>query len=126
MSPGCGDGDCGVRLAYQFLGLLAVALAIVGIILPLLPTVPFLLLAAFFFARSHPEWERKILEHARFGPPIQAWRERGAIGMMGKAAAVVALATSGIAGLLLLDWPWSVVPLMAGMIAGIWILTRPS
>jgi uncharacterized membrane protein YbaN (DUF454 family) len=68
-SPGCGDGHYGVQLAYQFLGLLAVALAIVGIILPLLPTVPFLLLAAFFFARSHPEWERKILEHARFGSP---------------------------------------------------------
>ena len=115
-----------MRLAYRLLGLLAVALAIVGIVLPLLPTVPFLLLAAFLFARSHPDWERKIVEHPRFGPPIQAWRERGAIGVTGKAAAIVALATSGTAGLLLLDWPWSVTPLMAGLTAGIWILTRPS
>jgi uncharacterized membrane protein YbaN (DUF454 family) len=113
-------------LAYQFLGLLAVALAIVGIILPLLPTVPFLLLAAFLFARSHPEWERKIVEHPRFGPPIQAWRERRAIGAKSKATFVVALGMSGFAGLLLLDWPWSVAPLVTGLIAGTWILTRPS
>ena len=115
-----------MKLAYQLFGLLAVALAVAGIILPIVPTVPFLLLAAFFFARGSPEWERKIVEHPRFGPPIRAWRERGAIGLKGKAAAIVALAASGAAGLMLLEWPWSVAPLTVGLIAGTWILSRPS
>ena len=43
-------------------------------LLPLLPTTPFLLLAAWFFARSHPEWEAKLLAHPRWGPLIRDWR----------------------------------------------------
>ena len=115
-----------MKFAYRLFGLVAVVLGVIGIILPVLPTVPFLLLAAFFFARSNPEWELRIVEHPRFGPPIRHWRERRAIGRKAKAAALTALAASGIAGLLLLDWPWMLIPPGAGIIAGTWIATRPS
>jgi uncharacterized membrane protein YbaN (DUF454 family) len=115
-----------LRLAYQFLGLLAVALAVLGVALPLLPTVPFLLLAIFFFARSNPEWERRIIEHPRFGPPVRAWRERGAIGTRAKLAAATALTASALAGLVFLEWPLSVVPLIVALLSGAWILSRPS
>lgn len=113
-------------MIYQCLGLLAVALALLGVALPLLPTVPFLLLAVYFFARSNPEWERRIVEHPRFGPPVRAWRERGVIGVKGKAAAIVAFAASAMLGLTLLEWPWSVAPLAIGIVGGTWILSRPS
>ena len=45
-------------------GLFAVGLGILGIALPVLPTVPFFLLAAFCFARSHPAWEQRLLDGA--------------------------------------------------------------
>ena len=54
-------------------------LGIVGAALPLLPTVPFLLLAAFCFARSSPRVHRWLVEHPKFGPPIADWRRSGAI-----------------------------------------------
>lgn len=114
-----------MRLAYLSVGILAIALGVIGIFLPILPTVPFMLLAAFCFARSNPEWERRILDHPRFGPPVRAWRERGAIGRPGKIAAVLGLAGSAAMGLLLLDGPWRFLPLAIAVTCGAWIVTRP-
>ncbi|MBA2920077.1 DUF454 family protein [Sphingomonas sp. MAH-20] len=113
-----------MRTLYLLLGLVAVALGTIGVFLPILPTVPFLLLAAFCFARSNPAWERRVIEHPRFGPPIQAWRERRAISRRGKTAALVALTASAAAGLLMLDSPWCYVPLAVALMCGSWIATR--
>jgi uncharacterized protein len=114
-----------IRTAYAAAGLLALALGAVGAFVPLIPTIPFVILAAFCFARSNPAWERRLLDHARFGPHIQAWRTRGAISPGGKRAAVAAFAASAAFGLLLLAPPLSFVPLLAALIGGGWILTRP-
>ena len=113
------------RLLYLCLGFVSVALATAGIFLPLLPTVPFMLLAAFFFARSSPRLEARILDHPRFGPHVRAWRERGAISPTGKRAALVAFAFSAVLGLVLLPFPWLLVPAAAGLVGGVWIATRP-
>jgi len=75
-------------------GLLALALGAIGIFLPLLPTVPFLLLAAFCFARSSETLHRWLLDHATFGPPIRAWEERGAIRRGAKWVASLSMAAS--------------------------------
>jgi uncharacterized protein len=103
-----------VKLAYRLLGLVAVALGVIGIFL-----------AAFFFARSNPAWERRILEHPRFGPPVRAWRERGAIGRRAKAAALMGLGGSAVLGLWLVEGSWRFVPLGVAVIVGTWIATRP-
>ena len=113
------------RLLYLCLGFASVALGTLGIFLPLLPTVPFMLLAAFFFARSSPRLEARILDHPRFGPHVRAWRERGAISPTGKRAALVAFAFSAVLGLVLLPFPWLLVPAAAGLVGGMWIATRP-
>jgi len=68
-----------MRYVWALLGLISVGLGIVGIVLPLLPTVPFLLLAAFFFARSSEALHSWLISHPRFGPPIVDWQTRGAI-----------------------------------------------
>ena len=68
-------------MKYFWLGFgwLCVGLGAIGAFLPLLPTVPFLLLAAFCFARSSERVHQWLLNHPRFGPPIADWRRNGAI-----------------------------------------------
>ena len=107
------------------MGIVALGLGIAGIFLPLLPTVPFVLLAAFCFARSNEQWERRLLDHRLFGPHIRAWRRSGAISRRGKAAAALAFAASAAIGLVFLDMPSALLPSLAALIGGSWVLTRP-
>ncbi len=109
----------------MLLGLLALALGGVGVVLPLLPSVPFFILAAFLFARSSPRLERKLLDHPQLGPHIRAWRENRAISRKGKIGALVAFAASAAIGFLMLEFPLSLIPSAAGVIGGTWIWTRP-
>ena len=115
-----------MRFAFLTVGCASLVLAAFGLLLPLLPTVPFLILAAFCFARSNPEWERRLLEHQRFGHHIRNWRTHGAISMKGKLFAVLALAVSASTGHLTLPSPWSAVPVLVAVLCGSWILTRPT
>ena len=113
-----------VRILYLALGLFALLLGAIGVVVPLLPTVPFLLLAAFFFARSSPRLEEWLVHHPRFGSHIQAWRTRRAISRKGKRAALLCFGASAILGLILLSPPWSLLPLAAAIGGGSWIATR--
>ena len=114
-----------MRLVYLVLGFLSLLLAAAGIVLPLLPTVPFVLLAAFFFARGHPPIEAWLLRHPRFGPHIVAWRAHGAISRRGKRAALLAFGVSAAVSLAVLPWNWALIPCAAALIGGSWVWTRP-
>lgn len=111
---------------YRALGALSVVLGVIGAFLPLLPTTPFLLLAAFFFARSHPEWEAKLLAHPKAGPAIRAWREKGAIPLAAKRAAAALMAVSVAVGWLTLPEPWRYLPAGVAVVVLGWMWTRPS
>ena len=67
------------RWVYMFLGVCFSALGFVGLFLPVLPTTPFLILAAGCFARSSKRLESWLLSHAHLGPLLQAWRTHRAI-----------------------------------------------
>ena len=113
------------RHLYLIAGSISISLGLIGIFLPLLPTVPFMILAAFCFARSSPRLEAKLLDHPHFGPHIRSWRERGAISRRGKKAALAAFAFSALLALLLSPWPWYLLPIAAALVGGGWIWTRP-
>lgn len=83
-----------MRFLYLALGWLMVAIAIVGIFLPLLPTTPFLLLAAWLFARSSERVEAWLLGHPVLGPPLRDWRQHGAIPRRAKIFACVMIVAS--------------------------------
>jgi len=68
-----------MRGVFLVLGLGFVALGFIGIFLPVLPTTPFLILAAACFARSSERLEGWLLNHRHFGPLLRDWRARGAI-----------------------------------------------
>lgn len=114
-----------MRRVYFLLGWLSLGLGAVGVALPLLPTVPFVILAAFFFAKGSPEWERRLVEHPRFGPHIKAWRAKGAISRRGKLLAIAMLCGSAVIGATTLEMPWGAVPGAVALVTGIWIATRP-
>lgn len=83
-----------VRAFWMALGLLAAGIGALGIFLPLLPTTPFLLLAAFAFARSSPRLHDWLLAHPRLGPVIREWRQHGAIARRIKLLALATMALS--------------------------------
>lgn len=80
-------------------GLISLALAIAGAFLPLLPTTPFLLVAAFAFARSSPRLHNWLVNHRQFGPMIENWQRHGAISRRAKFLAATAMAAA-----VLLSW----------------------
>lgn len=80
-----------MRILWLICGLLCVGLALVGVVLPLLPTVPFLLLAAFCFARSSERLHHWLVTHKTFGPMILDWQRSGAIRPSAKRAATLSI-----------------------------------
>lgn len=114
------------RIIYLSLGFLSLAAGLVGILVPLLPTVPLVILAAFLFGKSSPALERRLIEHRAFGEHIRTWRAKGAISRRGKTAAAVAFAVSAVIGLLLLAWPLNLIPAVAAVAGASWVLSRPT
>ena len=112
------------RPIYLVCGLLALGMGLIGIALPILPTVPFLLLAAFCFARSQPAWEQRLLDHPRYGAALRDWRERQAIRRPAKVAALGAMSAGVVFTGLTIGFPWVLVSIAVLTICGSWIWTR--
>jgi uncharacterized membrane protein YbaN (DUF454 family) len=97
------------RILWLTLGLLSTACGIAGVLLPLVPTTPFLLLATFAFARSSPRLHSWLMTHPRLAPPIADWNAHGAINRRAKIMAVGVMVTTlllsaamGLSGMYLL------------------------
>ena len=79
------------RLLLKIAGTLALVIGGAGVILPLLPTTPFLLLAAVCYARSSERWYRWLLYNRWFGSYIRNWHEGKGIPMKTKALSILFL-----------------------------------
>lgn len=113
-----------MRTLYRVLGYFAVALGAIGAFLPIMPTVPFLLLAVYLFARSSPELEKKILDHPHWGPQVKDWRDRRAISRRAKTLAIGAMTTGAVFTYFTLGAPYYWISIAILVIAGSWIATR--
>jgi hypothetical protein len=97
-----------------FCGVVAVALGAIGIFLPLLPTTPFLLLAAACFLRSSQRLYDWLLAHRWFGRYIRQYREHKAITRRARLATLLLLwGTLAFSGLVVLEALWARILLIA-------------
>ena len=115
------------RLLWLFAGLIALALGLIGIPLPLLPTTPFLLLAAFCFGKSSTRLHNWIMTHPTLSPPIRDWHDHGAISTKAKLLAAIAMALAFIASIIF-GAPFYAIILQAIVLfcVACFIFTRPS
>jgi uncharacterized membrane protein YbaN (DUF454 family) len=82
------------RYAWLAFGHLALALGIIGVFVPVLPTTPFLLLASFAYSRGSPRFDAWLVGHPRLGPPVRDWRAHGVIRRRAKVVATIAIVAS--------------------------------
>lgn len=115
-----------MRVLWYLLGAVSLILGVVGIALPVMPTVPFLLVAAWAFARSSPRLRQKILDHPTYGPPVRAWQERGAVGRPAKLWAVIAM-SFGVGLALWLGLPHWIIAVQGSvcLAVAVFLVSRP-
>ncbi|WP_424974696.1 YbaN family protein [Dinoroseobacter sp. S124A] len=116
-----------MRVLWVTGGSAALGLGVIGIVFPLLPTVPFLLLAAFCYARGSDRLHLWLIEHPRLGQPILDWQERGAISLRAKWMASASILAAFSISLILGVAPY-VLAIQAVVLSlvSIFIWSRPS
>lgn len=115
-----------IRSVWVIAGALCLALGTIGIFLPLLPTVPFLLAAGFFFGKSSERLHRWLLAHPVLGPPIHDWNEHRAISRRAKWLTSMSIAAALIMSLVL-RIPGEIIAVQVLTLVGvsIFVWTRP-
>ena len=119
------------RWAWWLLAYASLALGIVGIFVPGLPTTVFVLIAAWAAARGSERLERRLLADPRFGPMIRSWREHRAVPRRAKWAATWTMLASALILLALMlssasHGAWMVaLPIACMAVVGTWLWLRP-
>lgn len=114
------------QLLWRLLAVVGLILAIIGAVLPVLPTVPFLLLSAWAAGRGWPALEAYMLAHPQWGPPIRQWREHGAVSRKAKWLACTMMLCGGVMIWFMPVPTWVRVVVDATLLTvGIWLSTRP-
>lgn len=115
-----------LRWLLRALAGVCIGLGAVGVVLPGLPTTPFLLVAAWAAGKSSPALRRRLRAHPRFGPALVAWQDHGAIPRRAKWLAVALMAASWIMLWFSIEHR-GVIGLVGAMLAAmaIFLFTRP-
>jgi hypothetical protein len=111
------------RWAYKLLALVSLALGILGVFLPVLPTTPFILLAAWAATRGSPTLLAWLESHPMFGQMLRDWRRGGVVSRKAKWSATIVMASSALIILVFVRKPYvQVVAIgcMAGVLAWLW------
>ncbi len=115
------------KTLWLITGLISLLLGLIGVVLPLLPTTPFILLAAFSLANSSPKLHHWLMNHPHWGIVIKNWQDGGRIDRKNKLLAISCMTAMPLISYLF-DVPmWALVLQTAILLAvGIFIVTRPS
>lgn len=117
-----------LRAVYLVAGFLCVGLAALGLVLPVLPATPFLLLAAACFARSSDRFYRWLVNHDTFGPLVREWREHRSIPYRTKLFAIALMTLSlGVSIVFFVRPAWLQAALaIFGLLLAVWLYRIPS
>lgn len=117
-----------MRVLYFSLGWLFFFIGAVGVLLPVLPTTPFMLLALWAFSKSSERFHRWLYYHRLFGPPLQQWHKYGVIPRAAKIMSVSFMSISFVYMLLFSPVAiWLKLMIAALMLYGAWfVLSKPS
>lgn len=114
------------RWAWWLLAYAALALGLVGIVVPGLPTVPFVLLSAYAAARGSERLHARLLADRRFGPMIRDWQAQGAVGRRAKWLATTMMAFASVLMFLTAPRAWMAATGTAIMLlVAAWLWSRP-
>lgn len=127
MMADIGSGLAMERAGYRLLAYVCVGLALAGVVLPLLPTTPFVLLAAWAASKGSPAFAQWLENHGTFGPIIDNWRTRRAIPVRAKwlACGMLAFSWSMLALLGTATWLLAGLAVFFTALAG-YLVSRPS
>lgn len=116
------------RYIFFAIGILATALGFVGVVFPIMPTVPFLLVAVWAFSRSSQRFHDWLYNHRIYGPPIRRWDKYRVVPIAAKVWAVLAMAGGLTLTAIFTEVPaWAVAGAAIAMTAiGVYIVSRPS
>ncbi|MEO8117766.1 MAG: YbaN family protein [Rhodoferax sp.] len=114
------------RWVWLLCGWLCLITGVVGIVLPLLPTTPFVLLAAFCFSRGSARCEQWLLTHPRFGPMVRNWRTHRALPLRAKQLATAMMALSSAASWWLLPAQVGWIPAVCCIGVAVWLWRLPT
>ncbi|MBL4739875.1 MAG: YbaN family protein [Sneathiella sp.] len=116
------------KLFLFIIGWFFVGVAVLGIVLPVLPTTPFLLISLWAFSQSSDRFHDWLYNHRLFGPPLQEWTDHGVIPLRAKIIALSTMSLSAIIVSFFTNIPWyGLIGMLSLMsIGAIFILTRPS
>lgn len=113
-------------ILWRTIAIVALTLGLIGIALPIMPTVPFLLVAAWAGSKAWPALEEWLLNHRLYGGHIRNWRAHGAVPRYAKVLAISMMTVSAV-GLQFSPSPlWLKVAVPSTMLViAIWLWTRP-
>lgn len=110
-----------IALAYAALGL-----GLLGVVLPGLPTTPFVLVAAWAAARGSRRLHVWLLAHRLFGPMVRDWQARGAVSRPAKRAALATMGLCAVLLLLVVPAPWlAALGIACMVVVATWLWRRP-
>jgi uncharacterized membrane protein YbaN (DUF454 family) len=113
------------RWAWLALAYVCVAVGLAGVVIPVLPTTPFILLAAFAADRGSPRLHAWLMRHRVFGPAITDWRASRAVRRGPKVAATAVMGLSAVVLALTAPMPVAVGTGLLMACVAVWLWTRP-